>query len=79
MVPSPIDRLTTSSRSPGVRTGIGTYINYLLATGILAAAAVSASLARGGRKATAPSPAPAAPAPAIASTDDDAPAPEDAT
>lgn len=35
------------SRRVGVRTGIGTYINYLLGATILAATAVGASLARG--------------------------------
>jgi hypothetical protein len=54
MVLSRTDTLLRGGGRPGVRTGIGTYINYLLATGILAAAAVSASLARGGRKTSAP-------------------------
>lgn len=53
MVPSPTDpsrpRLigTLASGRVGVRTGIGTYINYLLGATILAATAVGASLARG--------------------------------
>lgn len=72
MVPSPTDRFD-ASRAPGARTGIGTYINYLLAAGMLAAAAVSAALVRGKRV------TPSAPAPTSTETPPTPPEREETT
>ncbi len=56
MVPSRTDALL-GVRRPGARTGVGTYINYLLAASVIAGSVLAGALARGRRRAEAtPSP-----------------------
>jgi hypothetical protein len=70
MVPSPTERAFVRA-SPGARTGVGTYINYLLAASIVAASAAALSLSR----ARAPGPAPEPPDPASRRREPPAPEP----